>query len=87
MLAFLSRLLLILSALWLFRSILNLVFRGAQRRQQAHPSEPQGQKGAKMVRDPICGMYMDPRLAVRMEAKSGSVYFCSDECQKKYLSQ
>lgn len=40
-----------------------------------------------MVRDPVCGMYMDPRLAVRMEVKTGSVYFCSDECQRKFLSE
>jgi len=39
------------------------------------------------VKDPVCGMYMDPRLAIRLEFKNGSFYFCSDECRQKFLSK
>jgi len=38
-----------------------------------------------MVKDPLCGMYMDPRLAVKHETKNGIFYFCSEECKKKFL--
>ena len=38
-----------------------------------------------MVKDPVCGMYMDPRLAVKYEIKNGTFYFCSENCKKKFL--
>jgi YHS domain-containing protein len=41
----------------------------------------------KMVKDPVCGMYMDSRLAVRMEDKKEILYFCSDECKNKYMDK
>jgi hypothetical protein len=30
-------------------------------------------------------MYMDSRLAIRMEDRNDIIYFCSEECRKKYL--
>ena len=30
-------------------------------------------------------MYMDPRLAVRIENRNEIVYFCSEQCKKKFL--
>jgi YHS domain-containing protein len=39
-----------------------------------------------MVKDPICGMYMDPRLAVKLKMSNGVFYFCSEECKNKFLS-
>jgi YHS domain-containing protein len=38
-----------------------------------------------MVKDPVCGMYMDARLAIRLEKTSEAVYFCSEECKNKYI--
>jgi uncharacterized protein len=40
-----------------------------------------------MVKDPICGMYMDSRLAVRIDGRRKVVYFCSEECKDKYLNR
>ena len=34
----------------------------------------------KMVRDPVCGTYIDPRLAVRLESGKDTLSFCSREC-------
>jgi len=48
-------------------------------------SKKQSTSGGNMVKDPICGMYMDPRLAVKYETKTGVFYFCSTECKKKFL--
>ena len=39
------------------------------------------------VKDPVCGMYMDPRLAIRHSGKEGDVFFCSDECRQRYLNR
>ena len=38
-----------------------------------------------MVKDPVCGMYMDPRLAVTLKKNNGVFYFCSEECKNKFL--
>jgi YHS domain-containing protein len=38
-----------------------------------------------MVKDPVCGMYMDPRLAVTHRKNGGVFYFCSEECKRKFL--
>ena len=40
-----------------------------------------------MVKDPVCGMYMDSRLAVRLEGDKEVLYFCSEDCRKKYLKK
>jgi len=40
-----------------------------------------------MVKDPVCGMYMDSRLAVRLGNERKEFYFCSEDCKKKYLNQ
>jgi uncharacterized protein len=42
---------------------------------------------SRMVKDPMCGMYMDARLAIRMESRNEPVYFCSEECKKKYMNK
>ena len=44
-----------------------------------------GNNASQMVKDPICGMYMDARLAVRFEKRNEAFYFCSEECKNKYL--
>ncbi|MEJ2110818.1 MAG: hypothetical protein P8Z37_13100 [Acidobacteriota bacterium] len=41
--------------------------------------------GGDMVKDPICGMYMDPRLAIKHKMNNGIFYFCSEECKEKFL--
>lgn len=40
-----------------------------------------------MVKDPVCGMYMDSRLAVRLGNGNEATYFCSEECKKKFLDK
>jgi len=75
------RILFIIIAAWLIRHFLAM-FLGNKR--SGTPKAPSGSSG-NMVKDPMCGMYMDPRLAVKHEIKNGIYYFCSDECKNKYL--
>ena len=39
------------------------------------------QKGA--IRDPVCGMTLDPNKAVRAEVHGKTYHFCSDHCRRK----
>ncbi len=70
--------------LWLLQRLLSKVLR---------PSRPnaEGQSPAaspnNMVKDPVCGMYMDSRLAIRMEKRKETLYFCSEDCKNKYLGK
>jgi hypothetical protein len=32
-------------------------------------------------------MYMDSRLAIRLESGKEAVYFCSEDCKNKYLGK
>ncbi len=85
--ALLTRLLIFISALWLVRRLLGAIFGGSHIHGQAGMRNATGgATGQKMVKDPVCGMYMDPRLALHLEHKDGSFYFCSDECRRKFLA-
>jgi len=69
---------------WLFRRALGM-FLGS-----AKANRPKGGADAAsshMVKDPVCGMYMDSRLAVRLENRRDEFYFCSEDCKNKYLNQ
>ncbi len=85
MLSFFVRALLLISALWIVRRFLGMLF-GESQKQPRPGREGEDSAGNKMVRDPVCGMYMDSRLALRLENKKGTVYFCSDECRRKYVA-
>lgn len=88
MFAFWVRILVFLYALWLLRRLIAF-FSGAPKRPSTRTdAKNAGQQPAShTVKDPICGMYMDPRLAVRVDNGKGTFFFCSNECKEKYLSQ
>jgi len=83
MTAFLIRIGLIILAVLAVRWFLQAL-RG--NRNAGTPPKKKSSTGGDMVKDPVCGMYMDPRLAVKHEVKNGTFYFCSEECKKKFLS-
>ncbi len=39
-----------------------------------------------VTKDPICGMTVDESTAIHAERDGKTFYFCSDHCQKKFLS-
>ena len=79
--AMIFRILLIVLAVWLFRLFLGAFLGQKKTGSQNKTSDT----GKNMVKDPVCGMYMDPRLAVKYEIKNGTFYFCSEKCKKKFL--
>lgn len=75
------RTLLIILGIWILWQLLS-IFR--EKNKPGASGKTSG-TGKNMVKDPVCGMYMDPRLAVKHETKTGVFYFCSEECKNKFL--
>ncbi len=87
MLTLLWRLLIFVAALFVIRIVLNMFFgRGRIRHQDGMPKAAGGPETKRMVKDPVCGMYMDPRLALHVGNRRGDHYFCSEECRRKFLA-
>jgi YHS domain-containing protein len=84
--AFLLRVFAFLATLWFIKRL----FRPGSRRNAQAPGPGAGPERApqqkETVKDPVCGMYMDPRLAIRQEEGGESLFFCSEECRQKYLA-
>jgi YHS domain-containing protein len=81
-LLFLARILAFLGVLWVLQRLLGFFFG-----KSAKPAKPDGAGTAptNTVKDPVCGMYMDPRLAIRCQHEGKDIFFCSEECRRKYL--
>lgn len=81
---FLVRILIIIAVLWLIRRFfVSLLSAAKKSRKDANfESAPNN-----MVKDPVCGMYMDSRLAVRLDRNKEAFYFCSEECKNKYIGR
>lgn len=39
------------------------------------------------TKDPVCGMEVDPRSAVRHEHDGKTYYFCSEHCRSKFQAE
>jgi uncharacterized protein len=70
--------------IWLVRQILAFFTGSAKKPGRKNTSSDVANY---MVKDPVCGMYMDSRLAVRLEKGKETTYFCSEECKNKFLNQ
>lgn len=47
---------------------------------------PRGAKpGVALVRDPVCGTYVEPSRAVSARAGGTTHYFCSKECRRSFV--
>jgi len=80
--AIIVRILLLALVVWVIRYVLMSI----QSFGKDTSKEPSEEENSVMVKDPVCGMYMDPRLAVRLEIRDKHLYFCSEKCKSKYLS-
>jgi len=71
-------LLLVLRAVW--KVLANLFTVSAGARRTTATGEP---RAVKLVRDPVCGTYVSPSLAIA----DGKNYFCSEKCREEYRSR
>ncbi len=44
-------------------------------------------KKIKTYKDPICGTFVDPSIAVVYEHKGEKYYFCSEKCKEEFLKR
>ena len=42
------------------------------------------QKGMPLVRDPVCGTFVEPTRSISQRAGSQVHYFCSDKCRRMF---
>ena len=68
---------LLLRAAWVF---VQSVIEGATRRPTQVP-----RRGAKLVRDPVCGTYVVRERALTSGAGDEMAYFCSERCRNAYV--
>jgi len=88
MYSFWLRILIFLGVLWLIRRLFAHWLTAAKGSGQASPTGGSaGRAPNHTVKDPVCGMYMDPRLALKIGDGEKAVFFCSDACKEKFLAQ
>jgi YHS domain-containing protein len=69
--------LVVIRALWrLFRGVLE----GAGYGKIGSAHAP----GVKLVRDPVCGVFVAPGQALAARAAGETAYFCSERCRKQW---
>ncbi|MBP1610308.1 MAG: hypothetical protein H6Q04_2543 [Acidobacteria bacterium] len=83
MTSILFRILILVLILWLLKRLLMKML-GAAGRTNAGANQVSSNY---MVKDPVCGMYMDSRLAVRLDGRKEPLYFCSEACKNKYMGK
>ena len=78
------RLIIFLGLLYVaYRVIKSILPSIPQERDHANPGA--GEIADEMVQDPVCGVFLPRREAIRVNQNTGDVYFCSNECKTKYL--
>jgi YHS domain-containing protein len=77
---FILRIVLPLLLFYLVRSVLKGIFAPAPSRKV----QPQVPAGGELKRDPICGTYVSTNTGITAKAHGEVVYFCSEECRKKF---
>ena len=68
------------------RSVIRTLF-AARRTEPAKRSPeppPVPSAGGELKKDPICGTYVSVASSLREKVAGEVVYFCSDECRKRF---
>lgn len=47
-------------------------------------AKPRAEIGGKLRRDPVCGVYVSEQVAVKRVKGGETLFFCSEECARKY---
>jgi YHS domain-containing protein len=81
---FIWRLLVVLLLLTVLRWAVAWIFGSGPRKVRTSGQRQVPKSSKRMVKDPQCGMYLAPELAIEMRNAGGNLYFCSKECQENY---
>jgi YHS domain-containing protein len=72
-------LLLVIRAIW-------LLVRGMLQGAGYHRG-PINPPGMKLVRDPVCGLYLPPAKALTLQSGDATAFFCSERCRDQWRQQ
>ncbi|HYM13812.1 MAG TPA: hypothetical protein VEU62_23940 [Bryobacterales bacterium] len=89
---FLIRLILLIAAFLLLRSLLEPVIKAVV--AMFNPSSPPAQanaaapetKSAELKKDPVCGTFIAPELAIIQKFNGQIIHFCSQKCRDTYAA-
>ncbi|MBI4455636.1 MAG: YHS domain-containing protein [Acidobacteria bacterium] len=84
MLSFLVRLALLFLILYLIRITLRNFFQNVSSRQTSPRSRKRQEIRGIMMKDPVCGIYVDVNSALISKRNGKDFYFCSEDCRKKF---
>lgn len=56
----------------------------ASTRPMTRPGGPPVQAGGELKKDPVCGTYVSTAVSISRIVKGQPVYFCSEECSRKF---
>ena len=59
-------------------------FIARQLRAPAQPGPRPRGRSVALVRDPVCGTYVEPARAIEMRVGSTVHYFCSESCRSEF---
>jgi YHS domain-containing protein len=51
---------------------------------QRRPPAPTVSPGGELKKDPVCGTYVSTSTGISKNVGGQTIYFCSEECRKKY---
>jgi len=68
-----------------YRAVNNWMIKSATYRQEVSPGAA-GEIDDIMVKDPSCGIYFPKRDGVHLQHKGKDLYFCSEACRDKFIS-
>jgi YHS domain-containing protein len=51
------------------------------------PSQQASRTGVQMARDPVCGTFVIPERAVRLDDGTRVIHFCSTECRDAFRAR
>jgi uncharacterized protein len=87
LIAILFRVMILLIAAIMVRSLFRSVVQGFRSAAAPPPSEPQHPQvieAGDLKKDPVCGTYVSPAASVRRILKGETYYFCSQDCCDRY---
>jgi YHS domain-containing protein len=59
----------------------------AESQQARKPSAQAPGIGGELIQDPVCGMYVSPKVARQKTVEGKIHYFCSDKCRDSFPLQ
>jgi len=87
----LLRLLFLLMIFLLIQKVISYIFRGLFSsggwKQTNEVSSGNKAIRGRMVKDPQCGMYVASSLALSVQEKGQTLFFCSEDCRNTYLKE